>query len=106
MMVWDSAPVHHGAETVSAIREAFTKLTLCYVERRATSMCQPLDRAYFRAIKACLRRQFCEVMAREVLNKVNPIGQLVDKLTQRCNILHLLHAAVQHAHTADRIALH
>ena len=32
MMVWDSAPVHNGSETMSAIREAFTTLTLCFVE--------------------------------------------------------------------------
>ena len=54
--------------------------------------------------KACLRRQFCEVMATEVLNKVNFIRQLVDKLTMRGNILHLKHAAVQYAHTAERTA--
>ena len=95
-------PVHYGAETMSAIREAFSTLTLCFVERATTSICQPLDRAYFRAIKACLRRQFCGVMAKEVLNKVNPNGQLVDKPAMRGNILHLLHAAVQYGHTADR----
>ena len=38
-------------------------------------------------------------MAKEVLNKVNPRGQLVDKLTMTGNILRLLHA-----HTADRTA--
>ena len=69
-------------------------LTLCFVARRTTSICQPLDRAFFKAVKSCLRRQFCELMATEVLNKVNPIGQLVDKLTMRANILHILHAAV------------
>ena len=101
MTEWYSAPVHFGAETMSAIREALPTMTLCFVERGTTSMCQPLYRAYFRAIKACLRRQFCEVMASEALNKVNPIGQVVDKLTMRSTILHLLHAAVQYAHTAD-----
>ena len=44
------------------------------------------------------------VMATEVLNEVNPIGKLVDKPTMRSDILHLLHAAVQYAHTADRTA--
>ena len=43
-------------------------------------------------------------MASEALNKVNPIGQVVDKLTMRGTILHLLHAAVQYAHTADGTA--
>ena len=33
-----------------------------------------------------------------------PIGQLVDKPIVRGNILHILHAAVQYAHTADRTA--
>ena len=92
------------AETISAIREAFPTLTLCLVEQGTTSICQPLDRPYFRAIKACLRRQFCGVMATEVLNKLNPIGQLVDKPTTRSNILHLLHAALQYAHTVDGTA--
>ena len=102
MMVWDSAPVHHGRDNLGD-QEAFPTLTLCLVEQGTTSICQPLDRPYFRAIKACLRRQFCGVMA-EVLNKLNPIGQLVDKPTTRSNILHLLHAALQYAHTVDGTA--
>ena len=40
---------------------------------------------------------FAAKVLTEVLNKVNPIGQLVDKAARRCNILHLLH-------TADRTA--
>ena len=102
LQTWPKRRWQRSLHESGMCKVGFLRLTLCFAERGTTSICQPLDRAYFRAITACLRRQFCEVMGTEVLNKVNPIGLLVDKPKIRSNTLHLLHAAVQHAHTADR----
>lgn len=85
------------------VRNDFPRLTLCYVPRTTTSFNQPLDRAYFKAFKANVTRQFCADLATEVINSSNPIGQLVRRPVLRLHALAMLTAAVAAAHTEERL---
>ncbi len=85
------------------VRHEFPRLTLCYIPRRTTSFNQPLDRAYFRAIKANISRQFCSDLAKEVLDSSNPIGQLVRRPTLRVHAPGLVTSAVTASHTKERL---
>ncbi len=103
ILVWDVAPTHISENTRLTLRAEHPFLTLCYVEARTTAICQPLDIAYMASYKASVRRQWCRVVARRVLETHSAVGTMVRQLDLKTQLPVYLDVALQETHTEARV---
>ena len=104
MVLWDAAPTHCSQVTLDAIRAELPALQLAYIDPGTTSITQPLDRSYFRAIKSQLRREFAESVASQLLNQMSVAEGMKKKGELKGDLPHLLDIAVTRAATPERQA--
>ncbi len=102
LLMWDCAPCHCSEATRARVKKDVPRCTLCFVPRGGTSVCQPCDRAYFKSVKAEVRKEWTSAVADEILASSNPIGQLLNKPALKGNLPTMVHSAVLKAHTPAR----
>ena len=51
MMLWDMVPVRYSRETMDMVRASHPYCHICFIDRHATSHCQPADRCYMRSLE-------------------------------------------------------
>ena len=78
-------------------------MSVISAQRGTTRLCQPLGVAYMRAFKAELRRQWFQKMAREVLEKSNPIGQMISTVGLNISLPCMVLRSFKHGHTQQRV---
>ena len=66
-------PLGHGQHprqrgTLTAMRESFPHVVLCFLPPQSTSYLQPCDVAVFRSFKSCIQAQASATLARSVLD--------------------------------------
>ena len=65
ILLWDMASIHASEGTMTAMKEKFPHVVLCFLPPRSTSYLQPCDMAVF---KSCIQTQASATLAPSVLN--------------------------------------
>ena len=68
ILLWDMASIHASEATLTAMRESFPHVVLCFIPPQSTSYLQPCDVAVFRSFKGCIQAQASATLARAVLD--------------------------------------
>ena len=76
LLVTDLAPIHCLRETLNEIRTRHSLCNVLFYPPRTTNVTQPLDRSYFRDVKAFLRTSWASVVAKAVLANMNDYRML------------------------------
>eukprot|EP00971_Amphidinium_carterae_P212914 4225718-Amphidinium_carterae.1 len=85
----DCAPQHLAAELKQAKDEELPDMTFCFIPHGCTSMAQPLDIAYFRPMKAHIKRSWTRAAVGQILAQTNECGIVSNLPVLKADIAHM-----------------
>ena len=102
VLLMDGAPIHTSAESRDMYSLDFPLMQVLFLEAGSTMVTQPLDLAYFRSLKAKLRKGWGELVADAYWQSTDALGKLSKLPQMKVNVVNLLKRALLECDHQDR----
>ena len=104
ILIIDLAPIHCAREALEKLKEQHPLCNVLFCPPKSTSVTQPLDRSYFKGLKASLRKSWAATLARLLRAEVDDCNRLRSLTFLKCNIPAMVSECLRNIDTGARRA--